>query len=451
MRIVQTRRVDSLFERWSLNWHPQSQTLLARDGLGRLRWGLRLPEGAFAVPYTGSYFAASSGHVLLLALGDRFVVLDTLGATPPADDAQRTASHPPTILWGRMLLELPAGRAGGRFVRGRPIMRPGGGHRILLTDPRGRAVGTVAAITSDLVCYQVGDTLYAADLLTGQVVWWRKAVPRGSEIFGDEQQVVLVSPETDAVTFLRTTDGVLLGHKRYPGSRLRLGTIGHCLLTWQLENDRRQLAKYDLLEDKALWQREFAAEALIATVGEDELAVVEPSGRVTILRCDDGTTVLQGTVPNVRGATQAFVIRSAERYILITTALDNTSPVQVGGLPYLTHQAVVNGRVDGFSRRSGEHLWSFPLQQTTVDLEQPRDLPVLVFACRCLVLPAKPNARGLPPAVPPKYSLLILDTRNGTVIFRDDDYLPIQGYRVEADKDRQTIRVITDRTTVTLR
>ena len=78
-------------------------------------------------------------------------------------------------------------------------------------------MGKVGPISDDMICYQVGTRLYAADPLTGETLWERGNMSRGSDLFGDDRHVLVVAPGARQATVLRAGDGELVGVRPMPG------------------------------------------------------------------------------------------------------------------------------------------------------------------------------------------------------------------------------------------
>ncbi len=56
----------------------------------------------------------------------------------------------------------------------------------------------------------------AVDPLSGDPLWVRQDIPPGSEVFGDEQYLFVLSPGSDEASVYRATDGQLLGTRKVP-------------------------------------------------------------------------------------------------------------------------------------------------------------------------------------------------------------------------------------------
>ena len=71
-------------------------------------------------------------------------------------------------------------------------------------------------VTSEYVCFQRFRNVVAVDPRNGETLWVRQDVPPGSDLFGDDQYVFVLSPDREDAMLLRATDGELLGTRKVP-------------------------------------------------------------------------------------------------------------------------------------------------------------------------------------------------------------------------------------------
>ncbi len=183
--------------------------LVANDGYGQPQWevslvgdGQRLNFG-----YNRSLVQArTKGHLLLVVLGWKILAVDTLGAG---------RGGTPRLLWTQDLMSSgvePAGLRRAAHAVGQPALA--------MAAPVG------AVLRQDRVCWDRspasmfvfnGFAIWRPSIRAdGQTLWVRQDVPAGSDLFGDEQHLFVLSPDREEATLLRATDGELLGTRKVP-------------------------------------------------------------------------------------------------------------------------------------------------------------------------------------------------------------------------------------------
>jgi outer membrane protein assembly factor BamB len=442
------------FEGWSFELDRIRSNLIARDGDGAEQWQLWIRESGRAIrnPYDGNYVTAH-GRLLLVVLGHRFLVVDPLGT----DDA-------PKILWQRDLHDLPPGRGGSYVFRAQPVAMPNGVRQKVLHDPFGRSVGTAGPITDDYLCFQAGTTLTAVEPFSGNTLWERMDVVRGSLVFGDEEYVVVVEPTSAYATVLRASDGTIMAERPVLGDGIRLWSGGRNVVTWLIDNRQGRLALSDVVTGGVTWEREFSNNAKVRIVKEEEIAVVEPNGRFVVLRLKDGHILVDCETEPFHVRSEVVIRRSKSRYLLLT--YDPTLPVERAksssvqkqvnrgdeqkrpvpanlrkrGKSAVSLMAInqenrrVNGHVYAFDRTTGTKLWSRLVRQQAFKLSQPEDLPVLVFSLRVRKL-----TRSQPKSLRYQTSILVLDASNGQTVYSHSGKESTAQYGVASDPDEQKI------------
>ncbi|MCH7685398.1 MAG: PQQ-binding-like beta-propeller repeat protein, partial [Planctomycetes bacterium] len=300
------------FENWSIELEQNRQVLLhALDKRGQEQWKVpSKPETNQLITFYGNY-ARVHGHLLAAMFGNYFVVFDTL-----APDGT------PRVLWRGQLYDKDLSSPFGSRLQRVRIVLPNGRGRMEIVDSFGRPIGKVGPISDDLLCYQAGSVLYAADPLTGETLWKRRNIPHGSEILVDGNVVTVLSQNSTEALLLRAGDGEEIGRRTLPPGNERLLVTGRYVVSRKQEGNHQLLWVFDFPEEKTVWRKEFAERSLVTLIKNEEIAVLEPNGNFQILKIADGTTLLQSAVQHNNRISQIFVHRSPERYFLLTYALD---------------------------------------------------------------------------------------------------------------------------------
>jgi len=390
------------FREWSFTLGSNGATLEARDARGTQKWSISTRAGStnsYTYPYGNSL--RIHGHLLVLTMGNRFLVIDGMAKSP-------------RVLWHRDLYEAPLGQPANQGVRvNRPIRGANGRIRWVITDPYGNPLGTVGPVTNDTVVYQAGRTLFAASPTTGDVLWKRGSIERGSRLFGDDDYVFVVAPGATTATVFRASDGSLIGSRPVARESVRKASRGRFELTFRTSGDKQVLAWVDLFEKRIVWQKHFADDAKVELIEGDEIGVVEPKkGRFVVLKLADGAPRLDSPIESDDGVGNIFVRRSKTRYVLITNSPGSRNAGRVNANVLNSYDQLVNGYAYGFDRKTGKKVWTTFVENQAVSLDQPDSLPVLVFACRRY---EALNGRRVGVRTQ-KLAVTVVDTRNGRLL-----------------------------------
>src|SRR5262245_18712430 len=398
------------------NW----KDFFARDGLGRQLWKVVLE--AQTQPINVLYNRAwVCGHFLLISVGAQVLAIDTLG----------TADQPGArLLWRINLSSLGRGSIAPR------VLGANARRRIMPFNQFGEQVGSIGPVTGQHVTLLNGHKLMALEPLTGKPLWMREGVAPGTDLFGDDKMLYAVSPGGGPAVVYSPLDETILGNRALPPERARKDFRGRHIVTWQVRDSKQVLALHDPWTAADLWSRKFEDTAEMALVESDEVAVLEPSGRFTVVALADGKVTFEAETEPESSLRQIQVLPSREHYVLIANQVTgNTIP----GVQWqqVTPQAIaVRGRVYGFDRATGKRLWKREIDRHGIDLHQPGELPILTFMSS--FNPLKPNGQGQ------EFGLTILDKRNGQVIFDDrkfDEPLLFIDYGVDVEQKQLELRL----------
>lgn len=410
---------DAFHENWELWRDSIGRAVVARDSFGREQWRSKIPFEGYASPNVVGLSATWHARWLVLNLGERFLVLDTLppaqpkiesGEKPESDTKpDKNAVPEPRLMWQHLLFDrrlepqvtpLPA------RLRN-PL--PGSPDRFAMQDSSNRLLGRVAFIGHDVICHQAGHRLIASALASGEPLWTFDGLPLGSELSGDERCVVAASPDGRELFVLSTLDGRLLRRAEF-GSTSRLATLGRNVLTWA----ESELRLFDAATNADLIRERFPMGTLPCVSLGDSVALLEPTGRFTIWSLRDGQRLLEQTLPPIEHVTHFVVLRDRERWLLLTNveepiAADQPRPRVT---PLSLDQWRVHGPAFGFSRASGQKLWTTMLDWHGLQPAQPADSPVLLLASRFQIIGALPQRL----AAPVTFRVSVLDKRDGSLL-----------------------------------
>lgn len=392
----------------TFHWDQTRQAVVARDGLGRDLWQLAVQELGGARNYyvnPNLIMGKMHGHVLYLSLGHELVAIDTLGL-----------GGSPRILWRENLTESLPGLNGrpSYGIRTRQVRQPWGTRKFFAADAYGRPLGTLGPVTDSYICFQRGKEVLALSPLTGEVLWKRTGLEAGSTIFGDEELIFIAGPSETTAKVFRASDGQQLGTRRIPAADRIMTALGRRLLTWNFSG--KTIVKLeDPFKGEDVWRMEFEAGSSGYYIDNQGLAVLQRNGRFVVMRLPDGKLEIDTQLQVDPTLNDMYVMRTPDQYLLLTDSAQHRDATisYVNPIPGGTNNPVVNGPVYAFDRATGKQLWSTPVIGQAVLLDQPSELPVLVFAAH--------RYRRVGNHGDTRYAVTCLDKRNGRVIFEKEE------------------------------
>jgi hypothetical protein len=232
---------------------------------------------------------------------------------------------------------------------------------------------------------------------------------------------------------LATADGRLVHAFDVPHRRQRLASQGRRFVAVHALDEtpqqpiapRVRLELVDPADREARPLGDFDGKARSTETGDGRLAVLEPSGLLTVLDLTDGSLVFRRELPECEWRPgRLSVLPWQDRYLVVAGTSDGGESVATDVSPLETlllsggSAAPLTGAVWAIDRSEGLPLWPVPalIERHCLHTAQPADLPVLVF-CRILQL------RG---AARKELSVLCLDKRTGHAVF-EDDRMELQG------------------------
>ena len=393
---------DPLSTPFSVEVDMNQRRITASDNLGRKRWDVSMAEKDqqwqfMQYPDTSSQ-VWPLGHLQVAWVGTRVAAIDTLGEKAKVLWTQEPVKMHPQFGWmglpGRMRVRMMMGQ------QGQPTILPAADALPLVVTPQG-------------VVMLQNRTLRAFDPLTGQELWNRDDVPADSNLFGDNELLIVTPPDTTEAVVYSVLDGREVGRCSVPPLAERMWTSGRRVLTWKVVQEKVRMTFVDPWTGQTLWQRDFDAKAQPWLIDGNEVAVLEPEGLFTVVATISGESVMQAQVDAMPRLEGIWAQRSAGQYTLIARdpsvakapAQTMMMQVNMGGYP-------VTGRVYGVDRRNGKLIWSTIVDKQGIRMGQPTELPVLTFFVQGNVMEGN-QYRGYA-------AVLCLDKRNGRVLHSKD-------------------------------
>jgi outer membrane protein assembly factor BamB len=385
------------------------QTLVGRDGHGRERWKASLAESMMRQNLNPSVLQARAvGNLVMVSLGQQILAIDTL-ATGPAGMAR--------VLWTQDLSEGLPGIANNVGVHVRQIELQWGQRRNLVSDGFGRPVAVLGELTASYFCFQRARELVVVDPLSGDTLWTRGDVEPASEVFGDDELLFIVPPNAMEAVVLSAIDGHELGRRPVMPVNQRVLAQGRRLISWQLSQGKHVFEMTDLWEQKPIWRREFSFHAKAYQLDQELLGIVDPKGQFTLISLVDGKSLVDCEIEAEPRLSEIYLLGSRERVLLFTNRAwaHGQDGISVQAVPGVLNNPLLNGMAYAFDRKTGQKLWQAPIDKQGLTLDQPRELPVLVFASRVYERQAAQGNVNTQPYT----SVMCLDKRTGKVAYQE--------------------------------
>lgn len=338
------------------------QQLLGTDDSGRKLWDVSPPQRPSRWGYNGTVFSyaqgRATGHTPVVWLGTRVCAVDTLGGEAKALWVEPTVTADPP-------------------VPGMAVFMPWRMQQFRQARPSIASECLPLVVTSHCVCFQQEHKLVALDPLTGKLLWSRSDVDRNADLFGDDELIFVTGSNTTEAAVYSALDGSERGWRTVPELRRRLAVTGRRVVTWQTAGDGCRLEMVDAWTGEVAWTRPFDPKAQPWMLGDDQVAVFDPQGRLAIVDAATGEKVVESQLDAEPSLEGVVVLRSADRYVVVA----NRPGQQAGPIMMQMAPGNVNahGRVTGVDRKTGKKLWTAEVTDLAVRADQPGGLPVVVF------------------------------------------------------------------------
>jgi outer membrane protein assembly factor BamB len=420
----------------------QQQSLVGVDGLGHERWRVPLRDpnqaGMNATFFGNGQMnpARVNGHVVLVSMGNQILAIDSLGSGN--NDGAR-------VLWRHDLID----RSPTMAFQAQPLIVqvPWAVPRLVVADHLGRPLGGIGPVTSDMACYQRMRSVIAVRPLTGESLWVRSDTEPGSDLFGDDEMLFIVPPNSEDALVVRPLDGKELGRRKVPASSGRMVTLGRRIASWAIENGKSIVKFSDPWEEKEIWRREFTTNARAWVVGTEAIGVMTPNGSFVLLSLADGKPLIEEKLSPEPNLSEIYVLRSPDRYIVAAShpILPGRANINRQSLTAGIGNPLISGHVYVFDRQSGKKIGSLAVDRRGLLLSQPSALPVLTFAT-LVTDNARKNRQQ-----PTEAELVFLDKRTGKVVHQEVLPQPIQqGLDIEGDPEHHQVFLKTQGATIRL-
>ncbi|MFM8633210.1 MAG: PQQ-binding-like beta-propeller repeat protein [Planctomycetia bacterium] len=294
------------------------------------------------------------------------------------------------------------------------------------------------------------------DPATGGLVWERRRLPEAGAVFGDDDVLCVCPSNGRGAKVFSMATGRLLRTCDLPERAQRLMTHGRAIVSvtrTETGSAGRAVATSVGLEiidpiDMRRWQLgEFSGDSRVTLAGGD-LAILEPSGRLTIIDLAERRVAFTTDLPQMPKRLERLeVVPWRDRLLVIAGRAETDAERQVidrictvTPLPQMTAGGEpITGSIWAVDRRNGQMLWPCPatILRHCLHPDPPSELPVLLFARQ---IETRRNGER------PRLSMLCLDKRTGHAVHADDTLLAqpqlLFGCDAVGDPDRHMISIV---------
>jgi hypothetical protein len=291
---------------------------------------------------------------------------------------------------------------------------------------------------SDVLTYQVGERLTAADPIDGRTLWTRDDLPPGSRLFGDGSHLVVVAPDGGSAQIYRTTDGGLVNNVKLPEVEDLALFEGADLVYWSKDDLGQSLVCRNLVDDKIRWSIDFAPRPDLTKVDREHLAVLEKDGRFRVISLADGSASIDAKT-EVDPSRKAFhVARLGSRFLLFTDR--SQQPVIAGGNPFAAVDAgvPVDGPVYAFDAETGKLLWKTLIENQNLEKLPPVNSPILMLNKR------RPPGQAIGGFGQNNFLVRVLDLRTGEIVYQHNRLQNVSPWSVRIHPTRQAATITFD-------
>lgn len=362
---------------WTFFLNPMGSQIDVYDehGQRQCRLGTGIVSPRFPIGSTLARYVSVRGHLALIVLADRFLLVDF----------QEQRNAPRDVLRQTLITEDQNPYGTDSFVN--PDQRPEPGFRTFRSlSPIGTPAGNVGPIGASTLCFGLSTQLTAVDPLTGRTVWKRHDLSPGSEIFSDDEYVLTLAPGEQVLHVYRASDGTEIGTRDLPENSINSvfdrenGDWGRYFPVVNETETSFEFALIDPVNDEVLWSFKGPLGTLWTTVDRQDIAFLTPDKTFSIMNAMTGERLLQKVIPVGNEVESLTVLTRQDHWIVLP---GSGTPLQYNfSYPSLitrTIEKTVDGTIVAIDRKTGDQLWTYDIEDQQTTTEYPTAWPILFF------------------------------------------------------------------------
>lgn len=365
------------------------------------------------------------GNLLLVSQGFQIQALDLHRSAAASDSVMQ---------WSTDLIQPKStsyqGSIGGQRMIPMPNRSPletGPQRSEMVYSAVDRVMGQTSDIRTEGICFHRGFKLLCVSPINGKVLWERSDVPMGYDLYSDESILVVCDRDQRMVRRFRLTDGSELAPAQLAETERVWAGLGSYVLTSQLTaNGKISVRLWSFANDspRLAWMQEMPAKSIGCIVDGVEVALLEPSGKLTIRPLDEARPPVQQTLDVSDGMAALSVQRNASSYyVYVHVPFKSPTPAPTANTPIAVPfrgAEIFHGTVHALDRERGDLLWPAParIEQNGLVSEVAAESPVLVFA----KIMKSTNRLRVTSSSAPQATIVIVDKATGRTLFEKYDF-----------------------------
>gem|GEM_PF-3504293 len=399
--------VDSVWDRMDVSVDRQGRTLRFTGDGQQGGWTVSLPKGSTPLQqYPLTYQAWGQGRWLLVRIGT------LLFAVAPWNEQGEPEAR---IVWSLDLLG-PSAQPQEQLIVERQISGWKQAHEeFRILDPYGCDVGLVGPVRAGYLCFVRRGKLIAIETQTGRTLWEYWDLPPGSIPLGDDERIVIWSPDRNHCAVLDAADGRTLAAHPCTIPRADVWHLSGCLVWSGQRQAEVTLDCRDLASNSTVWSRAFPQHSLPLSLDDRMGAVIDPRGVLHLIDLETGTTIDEPLTVDLPQSIERFVVGRDEFrwYLGVSGPVERSFEWQSSQPLNGFRRPMLQGPLWAIDRSRRQIVWKRDVPGEPWPLDQPRSLPVLI---QIFKQPPPQGGQGVGEGV-----LRLLDQRTGREIFTHRD------------------------------
>jgi outer membrane protein assembly factor BamB/tetratricopeptide (TPR) repeat protein len=317
-------------------------------------------------------------------------------------------------LWSRQLYDPQNQPWVMRFVPRR--VRRAGRRAAVVFGNTGPSAWRAVVANPGYVVLQHDQQLLALELNTGEVLWKHDGIPYDCDITGDEDIVAVIPPDLDEAITFSALDGRELTRRPLTDGDDWVVLRGRLLVTWRARQQQAVMRCVDLQSGEEKWSRPFAVGTHYHSYRPDQISVLEPNGRFSVLDVASGqarTSAQLGPVKDLQGLT---VFESRGLYIVCARTPDapaaNGVIIRVNMSGNYPGRLRVGGKLFAVNTRDGSVDWTAELPSQAVAPPVLSDVPLMASYYTLQKQKKQPNGAI---STTHEYWLQVMNLNNGII------------------------------------